>query len=252
MGEDRGASGRVRVGPAGWSSPDWEGQVYPQPKPRGFDPLAYLAQSFDIIEINSTFYRIPAATLTRSWATWVSEHPSFRFTIKLWQGLTHEAQAAAGGGRGLAPAVKARHALSAAGSAPSYGQRVHQNLWGPTRRRGTQEGREMALERLLHLEARIHESHDLTPQQKEELLQLLAELKEAMAELSTTHEAHAPSSTRVPDMAAAETTQQDTPQHSLRRAMDDVSTSVEAFEASHPELVNTVNQISTLLANMGI
>jgi hypothetical protein len=34
--------------------------------------------------------------------------------------------------------------------------------------------------------------------------------------------------------------------------MDDVSTSVEAFEASHPELVTTVNQISTLLANMGI
>jgi hypothetical protein len=117
---------------------------------------------------------------------------------------------------------------------------------------GTEEGREMALDRLGQLEARIHESHELSPQQKEELLQLVSELKEAMAELPTTHEAQPPSSTRVPDLAAAETTRQDTPQHPLRRAMDDVSTSVEAFEASHPDLVNTVNQISTLLANMGI
>jgi Domain of unknown function (DUF4404) len=110
----------------------------------------------------------------------------------------------------------------------------------------------MALDRLGQLAARIHESHELSPQQKEELLRLVSELKEAMAELSTTHEAQPSSSTRVPDLTAAETTRQDTPQHPLRRAMDDVSTSVEAFEASHPELVNTVNQISTLLANMGI
>jgi ABC-type transporter Mla subunit MlaD len=110
----------------------------------------------------------------------------------------------------------------------------------------------MALDRLGHLEARIHESHELSPQQKEELLRLVSELKEAMAAFSTTHEAHAPSRTRVTDTAAAETARQDTPQHPLRSAMDDVATSVEAFEASHPELVNAVNQISTLLANMGI
>jgi uncharacterized protein YecE (DUF72 family) len=33
----------IRVGPAGWSYKDWEGIVYPAEKPRGFDPLAYLA-----------------------------------------------------------------------------------------------------------------------------------------------------------------------------------------------------------------
>ena len=95
MGGDRGASGRIRIGPAGWSYPDWEGQVYPQPKPRGFDPLAYRAQYFDTIAINSTFSRIPAATMTRSWATRVSEHSTFRFTGKLWQGCTHEGPASA-------------------------------------------------------------------------------------------------------------------------------------------------------------
>ena len=110
----------------------------------------------------------------------------------------------------------------------------------------------MALNRLGHLEARIQETHELSPQQKEELLRLVAEVKEAMAAFPTPPEAHAPSRDRVANTAKAETTRQDTPQHPVRSAIDDVSTSVEAFEASHPELVNTVNQISTLLANMGI
>jgi Domain of unknown function (DUF4404) len=110
----------------------------------------------------------------------------------------------------------------------------------------------MALERLQHLEARIHESPDLSPQQKAELLQLLAELKAAMAEVLKTHEAHADSRTSVTDIAAPEGTRQDEPQHPVRLAMDDVSTAVKALEASHPEFVTTVNTISTVLANMGI
>jgi hypothetical protein len=110
----------------------------------------------------------------------------------------------------------------------------------------------MALEQLGHLEARIQETHELSLQQKEELLRLVSELKEAMATFPTPPEAHAPSGTRVADTAAAEGTRHDTRQHPMRLAMDDVSASVEAFEASHPELVTAVNQISTLLANMGI
>jgi uncharacterized protein YecE (DUF72 family) len=90
--QDQNTSHRIRIGPAGWSSPDWEGQVYPRPKPRGFDPLTYLTQYFDTIGINSTFYRIPAATMTRRWATRVLDHPSFRFTAKPGQGFTHDGQ----------------------------------------------------------------------------------------------------------------------------------------------------------------
>jgi uncharacterized protein YecE (DUF72 family) len=93
MSEDTEARYRIRIGPAGWSYPDWEGRVYPQPKPRGFDPLAYLAHYFDTIEINSSFYRIPSATMTKNWAARVSDYPTFRFTAKLWQGFTHEGQA---------------------------------------------------------------------------------------------------------------------------------------------------------------
>jgi uncharacterized protein YecE (DUF72 family) len=86
-------AGRILVGPAGWSYRDWEGQVYPKPKPRGFDPLRYLAQYFDTIEINSTFYRVPEPKATRQWVDRVTDHAAFRFTAKLWQGFTHEGQA---------------------------------------------------------------------------------------------------------------------------------------------------------------
>jgi uncharacterized protein YecE (DUF72 family) len=95
MGEAGRDSTRIRVGPAGWSYKDWAGQVYPQPQPRGFDPLTYLAQYFDAVEINSSFYRIPDAKTTRRWVERVADHPAFRFTAKLWQGFTHEATASA-------------------------------------------------------------------------------------------------------------------------------------------------------------
>jgi uncharacterized protein YecE (DUF72 family) len=92
---DAKASHRIRIGTAGWSYPDGKGQVYPKPQPRGFDPLSYLAQYVDAVEINSTFYRIPDATITQGWVTRVAMHPAFRFTAKLWQGFTHEGQASA-------------------------------------------------------------------------------------------------------------------------------------------------------------
>ena len=80
----------IRIGPAGWSYRDWEGVVYPRPRPRGFDPLAFLAGYFDTIEINSTFYRPAAAEAATSWAARVGANPRFRFAAKLWRRFTHE------------------------------------------------------------------------------------------------------------------------------------------------------------------
>jgi len=81
---------RIRFGPAGWDYPDWAGKVYPKPKPKGFDPLRYLAEYFQTVEINSTFYRPPTAQVARSWVKRVADHASFRFTAKLWKRFTHE------------------------------------------------------------------------------------------------------------------------------------------------------------------
>ncbi|HEV8659971.1 MAG TPA: DUF72 domain-containing protein [Thermoanaerobaculia bacterium] len=79
----------IRIGPAGWSYTDWEGTVYPQHGSR-FDHLAYLANFFDTIEINSPFYRIPPPTHAKSWARRVASNPDFKFTTKVFRGFTHE------------------------------------------------------------------------------------------------------------------------------------------------------------------
>jgi uncharacterized protein YecE (DUF72 family) len=95
MSQDQDAAPHIRIGPAGWSYPDWEGRVYPKPKPRGFDPLAYLGRYFDCVEVNSTFYHIPSPAMTRRWVERVTDNPRFLFTVKLWQGFTHEATVSA-------------------------------------------------------------------------------------------------------------------------------------------------------------
>ncbi len=80
----------VRIGPAGWSYKDWESVVYPQKPGAKFDPLEYLARFFDTIEINSSFYRPPTASTTKSWAKRVARNPDFSFTAKLHRIFTHE------------------------------------------------------------------------------------------------------------------------------------------------------------------
>lgn len=81
---------KIRVGPAGWSYKDWNGIVYPPKAGSKFDPLAYLANFFDTIEINSSFYRPPAASSSKAWARRVANNPDFKFTAKLYQRFTHE------------------------------------------------------------------------------------------------------------------------------------------------------------------
>jgi uncharacterized protein YecE (DUF72 family) len=83
----------IRVGPAGWSYEDWEGIVYPSPKGSKFDPLAYLAEHFDTIELNNTFYRIPTAQMSKSWIKRTRVNPNFKFTAKLFRNFTHERDA---------------------------------------------------------------------------------------------------------------------------------------------------------------
>lgn len=82
----------IRVGPAGWSYADWEGIVYPRPKPRGFHALPFLAELFDCVEINSSFYALPNPDHARRWVELVAEHSAFRFTAKLLQDFTHGPQ----------------------------------------------------------------------------------------------------------------------------------------------------------------
>ena len=87
---------QILVGPAGWSYPDWNGIVYPPHRPPGFHEAAYLAQFFDTIEINTSFYHPLKPALAAQWLERVAPNPRFLFTAKLWQKFTHEGGATPG------------------------------------------------------------------------------------------------------------------------------------------------------------
>jgi uncharacterized protein YecE (DUF72 family) len=101
----------IRVGPAGWAYKDWNGIVYPKPRPRGFDPLRYLAVYFDAIEINSSYYGPPRPSAARQWVESVAINRAFRFTAKLFHSFTHERKPAPTDERdfkdGIAPLMEA-------------------------------------------------------------------------------------------------------------------------------------------------
>lgn len=87
--------GRILVGPAGWSYADWHGIVYPSRRPRGFHEAGYLAEFFDTIEINTSFYSPLQPRIATQWLGRVAANPRFLFTAKLWQRFTHEEGATA-------------------------------------------------------------------------------------------------------------------------------------------------------------
>jgi hypothetical protein len=50
----------IRIGTSGWSYDDWVGPFYPAGMKPG-DYLPCYAQHFDVVEVDSTFYRAPSA-----------------------------------------------------------------------------------------------------------------------------------------------------------------------------------------------
>ena len=85
----------IRVGPAGWSYPDWSGWAYPSKKPTGFHEATYLAEFFDTIEINTSFYNPVRADHAKGWLQRVAANKSFMFTAKMWQRFTHDPNSSA-------------------------------------------------------------------------------------------------------------------------------------------------------------
>jgi uncharacterized protein YecE (DUF72 family) len=81
---------RILVGPAGWSYPDWKGILYPPRRQKGFHEAAYLADFFDTIEINTSFYHPLKPEFAAQWLQQVAANPRFLFTAKLWQKFTHQ------------------------------------------------------------------------------------------------------------------------------------------------------------------
>jgi uncharacterized protein YecE (DUF72 family) len=76
----------VYVGTSGWVYQDWRGVFYP-PDLRQREELAFYARSFGTVEINSTFYGLPAEATIDRWASAVPD--DFCFAPKMSQFLTH-------------------------------------------------------------------------------------------------------------------------------------------------------------------
>jgi len=104
----------LHIGTSGWNYPagrgTWNGIFYPakgtkaatskqgsEPpaRKRGgggpaskFDELAFYAEHFDTVEINTTFYGQPKVAIAQSWAD--RTPPGFEFSLKLYRQFTHE------------------------------------------------------------------------------------------------------------------------------------------------------------------
>jgi len=93
--------GNLRIGTSGWNYPSgrgtWNGIFYPtgtkgrrqrgEPPRVKFDELAYYAERFNTVEINTTFYGQPKATVAQTWVE--RTPPGFEFSLKLYRHLTH-------------------------------------------------------------------------------------------------------------------------------------------------------------------
>jgi uncharacterized protein YecE (DUF72 family) len=78
---------RLLVGTSGWSYDFWAGTFYPPgTPPRDF--LQLYSSVFDVVEVDSSFYRIPPRGMVASWRRKTPE--DFAFTAKFPRRITHE------------------------------------------------------------------------------------------------------------------------------------------------------------------
>ena len=77
----------LRLGTCGWNYDAWVGPFYPSGT-RPVEGLSGDSRAFNTVEVDSTFYAIPAAKTVRGWASRVGE--GFEFALKLPQEITHE------------------------------------------------------------------------------------------------------------------------------------------------------------------
>lgn len=78
---------QILTGTSGYSYKEWLGHFYPEKLPASA-MLRYYAERFPTVEINNTFYRMPAETMLAGWAKEVPDH--FAFTLKAPRHITHD------------------------------------------------------------------------------------------------------------------------------------------------------------------
>jgi uncharacterized protein YecE (DUF72 family) len=88
---DRGTGLNIYIGLPMWGNKDWVGKLYPKgTKPSDF--LHHYGKAFNGMELNSTHYRIPKQDIVERWRNQVADNPSFRFSPKIPQFISHRFQ----------------------------------------------------------------------------------------------------------------------------------------------------------------
>ena len=82
-----GLPAQLYLGTTSWTNEDWEGLVYPQGC-ASQDYVEHYARVFRVVEVDSTWYRIPSARMVEGWLQRTPEH--FRFAAKVPRVVTHE------------------------------------------------------------------------------------------------------------------------------------------------------------------
>ena len=102
------------------------------------------------------------------------------------------------------------------------------------------------------LESAVQQAPTLKEVNKADLLQLLGQLKQEVAELAKTNAEQAHSITGFAAVSTHEATRTQPNPKLLALSLDGLSQSVSEFEETHPRLVQVVNSICNSLSSLGI
>jgi uncharacterized protein YecE (DUF72 family) len=81
-----GVSARIRVGVCSWADETLTKVWYPKEIRSGEERLRYYAERFDVVEANSTYYRLPERELVARWAERVPD--GFTMHVKVFGAMT--------------------------------------------------------------------------------------------------------------------------------------------------------------------
>jgi hypothetical protein len=110
----------------------------------------------------------------------------------------------------------------------------------------------MVSERLAKLESTLRDSASIPEGARQELLGLVAGLKAEMLPLVDTHRTTAQEIAGSAESAIHASLRREERPEQAAQAVEGLAASVREFEATHPRLVEIVDQLALTLSNMGI
>jgi len=81
----------IYIGTSGYFYKSWVGEFYP-PGLKTYQFFDYYANTFDSLELNSTFYRFPKTASVKSWKYRLKKFDNFKISLKANRQITHNSK----------------------------------------------------------------------------------------------------------------------------------------------------------------